>query len=197
MPIAIIVVIIAVAGAIGFTVLRDEAPATEPEVVTTEAARPAEEEAGAELVVGEESDVESDASASSDFNPDLLNEELPTDAFTSGVAEPIPEPLDTPVVAGIYTDGSYTVETSYFTPARTEHEMDITLVVENDVVTDATIIYDGGAPSTGHHRRFDSAYKSAVIGVPLASISLSRVGGASLTSESFNEAVDTIQQQAS
>lgn len=187
MPIAIIVVLVAAAAAIGFTVLRSDAPA--PATLSTdEVARPLDEGTDAAAAGGD----------ATESMTDITTEVDTRDAFTSGMAEPIPEPLDTPVATmNRFRNGSYTTAASYFTPARTRHDMDITLTISDDIVTDAVIIYDGGAPETGHHRRFDDAYKAAVIGQPLANISLARVGGASLTSEAFNEAVDTIEQQAS
>jgi hypothetical protein len=185
MPIAIVAVVLVVAAAVGFTVLRDD-PGAETTSEAVVEARPVNEE------------TEADSAASSQPVPE--SEELADnpDAFTSGMVEPTPEPQDTPVATrNRFRNGAYTTEASYFTPARTRHDMDITLTVADGVVTDASITYDGGAPETGHHRRFDSAYRDAVIGVPLDEVSLARVGGASLTSEAFNEAVDTIQQQAS
>lgn len=188
MPIAIVVVIVAVAAAVGFTVLRSDEPvAATP--AAEEIARPLDEEA---------SETVPDEAEASELAPDDTNQADNPDAFTSGMVEPTPEPLDRPVaMRNRFRNGSYTTEASYFTPARTRHDMDITLTVTDDIVTDAAITYDGGAPETGHHRRFDSAYRDAVIGVALDEISLARVGGASLTSEAFNEAVDTIEQQAS
>jgi hypothetical protein len=185
MPIAIVAVVLVVAAAVGFTVLRDDT-GTEATPETVVEARPANEEAETDTVAVSQPAPEPDEVTD---NPD---------AFTSGMVEPTPEPQDTPVaMQNRFRNGAYTVPTSYFTPARTRHDMDVTLTLNNGVVTDAAITYDGGAPQTGHHRRFDSAYRDAVIGVPLDEVSLARVGGASLTSEAFNEAVDTIEQQAS
>lgn len=98
--------------------------------------------------------------------------------------------------SSVYGNGSYTARATYFTPKRTEHEIAVTLTLTDDIVTDATILYDGAAPATGSHLGFDNAYKAAVIGQPVATLSLSRVGGASLTSTSFNEALESIKSEA-
>lgn len=176
MPIAIIagIVIIAVT-AVGFIIFKtDETP---NEVMETEIVRDVEEvhtEAAAEIPVAEPLD---------DTDP----------AVSQVVDTPTPT---TPPATTTYGDGSYTAAASYFTPARKEHELDVTLTIESDEVTKVSILYDGGSASTNSLKRFDNAYEPEVIGVSLEDLSLSRVGGASLTSEAFNEAVDTIKQQA-
>lgn len=86
----------------------------------------------------------------------------------------------------------------YLTPARTNHTIDVTLTLAGDVVTDASIIYDDGAGfSNPHQERFDGAYKAQVVGKRLDEINLSRVGGASVTSRSFNEVIAEIEAQIS
>ncbi len=97
-----------------------------------------------------------------------------------------------------FVDGTYTTQTSYFTPRRTEHTMDVTFTLNDDIVTDVSILWDGSAePKTPSHSGFDAAYKAEVVGRPLNEIFLSRVGGASLTSESFNEVIENVEIEAS
>ena len=56
-----------------------------------------------------------------------------------------------------------------------------------------------GNKETGYQHplqeRFDAVYKTEVVGKKLTDINLSRVGGASLTSKAFNEAVADIIKQ--
>jgi hypothetical protein len=93
---------------------------------------------------------------------------------------------------------TFTEDVSYLTPARTEHKMAVSLTITDGVVTDSTIVYDGGEGfSNPNQERFDAAYKAEVIGKTLSEISLSRVGGASLTSQAFNDAVAKIAAQQS
>jgi hypothetical protein len=96
----------------------------------------------------------------------------------------------------VFINGSYSADASYFTPRRVQHDMVITLEVENDVIVDANITYDGGPAGTPNHTRFDEAYTTEVIGVSLSEVALSRTGGASLTSQAFNEAVEIIKADA-
>jgi hypothetical protein len=91
---------------------------------------------------------------------------------------------------------TYTGSGSYLTPARTSHKIDVTLTLENGIVTAADVVYDGGTGySNPNQERFDGAFEAQVVGKPLNSISLSRVGGASLTSEAFNQAVASIKAE--
>jgi len=113
------------------------------------------------------------------------------------------EPVDTPDSGEptAATGGPVTFRSSgeYLTPARTEHVVDVSLTLEAGVVRDATILFDGkaaGQYSNDNQARFADAYKAQVVGKPLGDISLSRVGGASLTSRAFNEAVVKIAAQA-
>lgn len=184
MPYIIAIVAIAIA-AIAFTMLRSE-PAIEPDTTaTTEEVRLPEES----TTDTDALELDAEASATmpiSDEEPDI-----------SVVSEIVTDTPEAPTTETSFADGSYTTQASYFTPRRTEHLMDITLTVENDVVTDASIIWDGDAtPKTPSHSGFDVAYKAEVVGQPLSEINLSRVGGASLTSDAFNEAVDTIEAEA-
>jgi hypothetical protein len=90
---------------------------------------------------------------------------------------------------------TYTAAASYFTPNRTEHEMMITLELAGKTVVDANIDYDGAIAQTPNHINFNNAYISQVIGQNINDIQLSRVGGASLSSNTFNEAVADIKAQ--
>lgn len=191
MPVALIAVVVFIAiAAIGAaTFSTPSEPAEEPIEVTT--AREPEEESDAPSV---ESETVVD---SKDETEDIEIDSTITATFGEN-SQPIPEPLDVPVFEDTeYDNGSYTAAAFYFTPARVRHDMDITLTITNDVVTNASVAYDGGPAKTSTLERFDGAYKAAVIGVPLDELSLSRVGGASLTSSAFNDAVVEIRQQAS
>lgn len=93
--------------------------------------------------------------------------------------------------------GTFTAAVSYLTPARTSHDMDVTLTVDaSGIITAASIVYDNGAGfSNAHQERFDGAYTAMVIGQPIDSVSLARVGGASLTTSGFNDAVAKIRAE--
>jgi len=176
MKIGIALVVLAlIAGGAVFTQSREQSVA---EVATTQAetARPAEAESVAAELLPSEPEVET--------NP--------------VVSEVIEAPAaQVPETVAQFTDGTYTAPASYFTPRRTKHDMDITLTIVDDIITAAVITYDGGVAQTPIHSRFDEAYRAEIIGQPLEQVSLSRTGGASLTSGAFNEALVEIKTQAS
>lgn len=108
---------------------------------------------------------------------------------------PVPVLVPVPVNTNDYKNGSYSTQTSYRTPDGT-YQMDVTLTVSNDKIIAATVGYDSQGARDGYSKRFSSAYKSAIIGQDLGSANLSRVGGASLTTNAFNKAVSSIRTQA-
>jgi len=102
------------------------------------------------------------------------------------------------VVAEVAMSQTLTGTGSYLTPARTPHEMDVTITLTNGLVSDVNVVYDNGEGFTDpNQERFAAVYKKEVIGKSLDEISLSRVGGASLTTEGFNKALAAIKAQQS
>ncbi len=136
----------------------------------------------------------------------------PTEEPSLTITEPTPADLEvyTPPTENPPTDETVTGETpaagstynanaSYLTPRRTEQSIAVALTVANGVITGSNIIYDGkpeGETSNDYQANFDKAYEAVVIGQPVAGLSLSRIGGASLTTEAFNEAVAQIATEA-
>ncbi len=121
-----------------------------------------------------------------------ISETRPTTSVT-----PTPSMPPATVSATVFADGTYTASGFYFTPARTRQTIDVTLTIEDDIIVDSHVVYDGKEGySNPNQERFDHAYKSQVIGVSLQDVRLSRVGAASLTSTTFNETIADIIVQA-
>lgn len=100
-------------------------------------------------------------------------------------------------VTSPYANGSYSASSSYGTPHNGSESIDVTLTVQNGIITDASISQSGyDRESQQYQSRFASGYKSYVVGKSLSSLSLSRVSGASLTTGGFNSAVATIKTEA-
>lgn len=97
-----------------------------------------------------------------------------------------------------YKDGTYTVTTSYTAPSRTTHKVTANLKIVNDVVTEARVNFSGEEAETSaqYQSSFSQNYQSEVVGKKLDSISLTRVGGASLTTGAFNNALVQVKAQA-
>jgi AAA ATPase containing von Willebrand factor type A (vWA) domain len=226
MPIALIAgVVIVIVGAVGFVVTRDANVPEEVAVVDDTANRtpndPADDmdadDDGDGLSDGSEEEMNQRGEGTMDeyeVEHDVAAGQVaaPDEGDTSGAAESLPAPelpADDPAVSGMnddvaadetvtsgVADGEYTASASYFTPSNVEHDIGVTLTIESGEVADVAVTYNDAAAETGHHQRFDAAVADDVIGVPLEDVQLSRTGGASLTSGAFNEAVDTIKQQA-
>lgn len=115
----------------------------------------------------------------------------------------VTDPSLTPVGVDIPEEVSMDAETKtfiadavYFTPNRTAHNITVSMTLSGDTVTDTDVLYNGEtSPSTPSHSGFDSAYADEVIGKDISEVNLSRVGGASLTSAAFNDAVSDIRAQ--
>jgi hypothetical protein len=89
-------------------------------------------------------------------------------------------------------DGTHETTVTYFTPKRAEYLLNVSITTENGLVVDSKIEYTQGAENDPNAKKFEAAYKEVVIGKRLEDLNLSRVGGASLTTNAFNEAIDKI-----
>lgn len=103
---------------------------------------------------------------------------------------------ETPAAVATFKDGTFITDVKYRNPKQTEYAMNVSLTLANGVVTDSKIVYAQGAEKDPNAQRFEAAYKNEVIGKSLENISISRVGGASLTTNAFNNALSEIKTQA-
>lgn len=95
-----------------------------------------------------------------------------------------------------YKDGTYTIEDSYISPGG-EEDIKVTLKISGGTIVDADVEqHPDNRDSAEHQALFRESYKSRVVGKALGTLQLSRVSGASLTTASFNEALDKIRNQA-
>ena len=95
-----------------------------------------------------------------------------------------------------YKDGTYATDVTYFTPKRDEYGVNVSLKLTKDIVTDAKVTYSNGGEKDPNAARFEAAYKAEVIGKDIDTLNLSRVGGASLTTAAFNNALVNIKADA-
>ena len=95
-----------------------------------------------------------------------------------------------------YTDGTYVVQDNYLSPGGNE-SIKVTLTVENSQISSAEVEQNAdNRESRQYQNDFQKGFKSKVIGKALSSLKLSRVSGASLTTASFNDALDQIRSQS-
>jgi len=98
--------------------------------------------------------------------------------------------------AATYTDGTYTADGQYQTPETVE-EISVTLTLADGVVTDVEVTGDPQAPETERYQgEFIDGIAAEVEGKSIDELNVSRVAGSSLTSGGFNDAVESIKEQA-
>ncbi len=131
-----------------------------------------------------------------DLYDDNPSESDSREEATATPTSPTPTPAATPVDNNTYTNGTYYATKSYRTPDGT-YQMNVSVTIKDDKVTASTLSFDADGARDSYSKRFTSGYQSQVIGQTLEGFSLSRVGGASLTTNAFNSAVSSIRSQAS
>lgn len=96
-----------------------------------------------------------------------------------------------------YSDGQYSSDINYSVPGS-QNTISVTLTINSDTITDITVNDSySDRESDRYITGFESSIESKVVGKKISNISLSRVGGASLTTNAFNRALNNIKNQAS
>lgn len=124
--------------------------------------------------------------------------EAPTDDPTTGSTDETTETTETETDAttATYTDGTYEATGEYQSPNGTE-SLDVTITLENDVITAVEVVGAGGSPNTERFQgEFAGGIAAIVVGKDIDEISVSKVAGSSLASGGFNAAVEQIKADA-
>jgi uncharacterized protein with FMN-binding domain len=95
-----------------------------------------------------------------------------------------------------YRDGEYSADGSYRTPGGNE-TITVTLSLKDNAVTAVSVDGNGTGESAEYQAMFKQGISKEVIGKKIDQINVSRVSGSSLTSTGFNNAIDTIEREAS
>ncbi len=130
------------------------------------------------------------------FQSGRSTEQAPAVMTTETVAPVITETPTSETVTADYKDGTYTTNVTYQTPKRDEYGVAVSLTLTKDIVTDTKVTYSNGAEKDPNAAKFEAAYKTEVIGKDIDTLNLSRVGGASLTTGAFNNALTNITADA-
>ena len=97
-----------------------------------------------------------------------------------------------------YRDGTYTATSSYIVPHGAQNSITGTVVVSSGKISSVTTTNDySDHESANYIDWFEQEISPAVTGQDIGDVSVSRVGGASLTSSAFNDVLDTIRSKAS
>lgn len=95
-----------------------------------------------------------------------------------------------------YTDGSYTATGDYISPAGPS-QVTVELTLEGDIVTAVTVTPLSDDPTaSGFQGKFAAGIADIVVGRDIDQLAVSRVGGSSLTSGGFNDALAQIKADA-
>lgn len=194
MPLVILAIgVVVVIGVVGFTLLPnqiDKNDNSEPdfaELPVDDAALNDDAVVSGQAVIEEE-----EVSALPSTPPTDLPTEI-GDAAVSTVNDSVVTSSDSG-----YSDGTYIFESSYTVPSGHEEPIKVTLTLSGDVVTDANVQVEGVVGTSRLYQgKFLKAYEAEVVGKDVDTLSLSRVGGASLTTGAFNKALLDIKIQAS
>ena len=116
---------------------------------------------------------------------------VPSDAGASGSAD------SGAAASGKYADGEYSGTGSYIPPSGTSEDVDVTLRLENNVVTELEVETSQKNPTSKQYQReFTSGVQKQVVGKNIDELDVHKVAGSSLTSEGFNRALDAIRSVA-
>jgi|GEM_PF-1790402 len=95
-----------------------------------------------------------------------------------------------------FADGSYTASSEYFVPHSNE-SIQVNLTLQSGTITGASIQNSENDPTSAVFQEdFASSYKSVVVGRKISGLRLDTVGGASDTTQAFNDALSQIASKA-
>ena len=98
--------------------------------------------------------------------------------------------------SGDYTDGTYTESGSYQAPSG-EETVEVTVTLADNKITDVKVVGEATDPQAKRHQgEFSDGIAGEVVGKNIDEIKVDKVGGSSLTSGGFNEAIDAIKSDA-
>lgn len=98
-----------------------------------------------------------------------------------------------PPVIKAKADGTYNLAQTYTVPGGDKENLKMTLVIKDGVIESiANNTVSSSPKSSGYQKSFETEIKKAAIGKKIESLNLSSVGGASLTTNAFNEGLSSI-----
>lgn len=99
-------------------------------------------------------------------------------------------------IASKYKSGTYNATGAYNSPAGSE-KIQISVTLSDDIVTNATFSGEAINPTSKNKQaQFSANFKQKVVGKNIDEVQLSAVGGASLTTKAFMEALAKIELEA-
>lgn len=94
-----------------------------------------------------------------------------------------------------YRDGTYSATGVYGT--ANDKSIDVALTLEDGIITSVEVAGNtDNAISITYQNQFIAAIDAVVVGQPIANLEVDKVGGASATSEAFNDVLEDVRAQA-
>ena len=131
---------------------------------------------------------------------------LPSQSTTSAVAPPVTAAASPSVTTTAdaqsasttaYKDGTYNATVSYSVPHGYTNQLAAKVTLSNGTITDVNVQdTSSDHESAMYIDNFESALKNAVVGKTIDGLSPGRIGGATLTTEAFDNALAQIQTNA-
>jgi uncharacterized protein with FMN-binding domain len=95
-----------------------------------------------------------------------------------------------------YADGSYSAEGEYVSPAGPSTVL-VEITIQNDSIAAVTVTPEQTDPTAkGFQTQFANGIADVIVGRDIDILDVSRVGGSSLTSGGFNDALEKIKAEA-
>lgn len=117
----------------------------------------------------------------------------------AGCASAAPAPTDdaeAPTTSGEYADGTYTATGEYQAPSGSE-SIEVTLTLAGNSITEVEVVGDASdAQAKQFQSQFSDGIGDLVVGKNIDEIAVDKVGGSSLTSGGFDDAIATIKADA-
>ena len=108
---------------------------------------------------------------------------------------PNPKSSNKNLIINNSSKGIYDTEVSYRVPSG-EENIKVSITIDKDVISDIKVnLSKTDKQSLEYQTGFENSYKSLVLGKNIKEVNLSRVGGASLTTNAFMEAIKSISQK--
>lgn len=105
-------------------------------------------------------------------------------------------PTTSATISG-YNDGVYTQSSSYSVPHSLSNSIEVSITIKDGVIAAASTKHTYTDNESGSYiDAFDSSLASTVVGKPIGTTSFSRIGGASLTTDGFQRALELVQNAA-
>ncbi|MFZ2593824.1 MAG: hypothetical protein WAX38_03580 [Minisyncoccia bacterium] len=128
--------------------------------------------------------------------PGMTNEEMVPTMVKEETVPPVTTTVAEEVVAPMYKNGTYTADGEYRSPAGPE-SVSLSLTIVDDIVTDTSLtVHAENQVSKKLQTAFAAEYKQYVVGKKISDLRLTKVAGASLTPNGFNQALEAIKTQA-